>query len=32
MHQDSELITGIKTGKWIALDGLKIDKHKFQKN
>ena len=24
MHQDSELITGIKTGKWIALDGLEM--------
>ena len=24
MHQDSELITGIKTGKWIALDGIEM--------
>jgi len=24
MHQDSELIAGIKTGKWIALDGIEM--------
>ena len=24
MHQDSELITGIKTGKWIALDDIEM--------
>ena len=24
MHQDSKLITGIKTGKWIALDGIEM--------
>ena len=24
MHQDSELIIGIKTGKWIALDGIEL--------
>ena len=24
MHQDSELIKGIKTGKWIALDGIEM--------
>ena len=24
MHQDSELINGIKTGKWIALDGIEM--------